>query len=88
MVTAEPVQDEGTRRRTRRFGLALLAVVLLLATLTVAYVRFYRLFLADPNQPPSVKAMNPRVLVFEITLWSVVLLGTGFAIFRIVKSRR
>lgn len=76
------------RRRTRRTGLLLLGFVLLLALLTVAYVRFYDRVLRDPDSPPSVKGMNPRVLVFEISLWVAAVLALGITLNHFLRKRR
>jgi len=82
------MQDSDRRDQLRRFGLFLLGIVLLLAALTVGYVRFYDRFLRDPDVPPSAKGLNPRVVTFEVTLWVVVVIVLGFMILRLLRRRR
>ncbi len=69
--------DEAVRRRRlRRFGLALAAVVVLLVLFAVGYVKLFDRVLADPSRPPTATAApNPRVLTFELLLAAAIAVG-------------
>ena len=80
--------DAALKRRTRRFAWMLLGIVVALALATVAYVCFYGSVLRDPDAPPSVRSLNPRVLAFEVALWVTVVLGVGFTLNYFLRKRR
>ena len=80
--------DAELRRRTRRFALGLLAIVAALVVATFGYVELYDHVLRDPEAPPSVRSLNPRVLSFEIALWVAVALGLGFGLNQLLRKRR
>jgi hypothetical protein len=84
----EETREAEQRRRVRRFALGLLALIAALVVATFAYVQLYDRVLRDPDSPPSVKSLNPRVLAFEVALWAVVALGAGFALNQFLRKRR
>ena len=84
----EQTRDAEQRRRVRRFALGLLALVAALVVATFAYVELYGHVLRDPDSPPSVKSLNPRVLAFEVALWAAVALGVGFVLNHFLRKRR
>jgi hypothetical protein len=81
-------RDAELRRRIRRFGFGLLVLVVVLALLTVGYVLIYGRLLRDPDAPPSVRNLNPRVLSFEVALWVTVVLALGFGLNHFLRKRR
>ena len=83
-----PPSDAEQRRRLRRFMLGLLALIAALVVATFGYVQLYDRVLRDPDSPPSVKSLNPRVLAFEVALWVAVALGVGFAVNQLFRKRR
>jgi hypothetical protein len=72
----------------RRFALGLVALVALLALATVGYVKVMYPLLRDPDAPPSVRNLNPRVLSFEVALWVTVVLALGFGLNHFLRKRR
>jgi hypothetical protein len=88
-----PAIDEGTRdaelrRRVRRFFLGLVLLVALLVLATVGYVELYDHVLRDPASPPSVRALNPKVIGFEIALGAALLIALGLGLNHWMKKRR
>lgn len=81
-------RDAGLRRRVRRFALGLFLVVAALVVATFGYVQLYDHLLRDPESPPSVHSLNPRVLAFEIALWVAVALALGFGLRQMLRKRR
>jgi hypothetical protein len=84
----DPDRDAALRRRMRRFAFGLVALVALLALATVGYVKVMYPLLRDPDAPPSVRNLNPRVLSFEVALWVTVVLALGFGLNHFLRKRR
>lgn len=69
MTAPRPSDDAARRRRIRRFGLGLAALVVLLALFALGYVTLFDRVLRDPDLPPTVtNPASPRVLMFEMAL--------------------
>jgi hypothetical protein len=82
------LRDAEVRRRVRRFAFGLVLLVVVLGLLTVGYVLLYGRLLRDPDAPPSVRSLNPKVLAFEVALWVTVVLAVGFGLNRYLRRRR
>lgn len=76
------------RRRVRRFFLGLVLIVLLLVAATFGYVELYDHVLRDPASPPSVRALNPKVIGFEVALGCVVVMAFGLGLNHWMKKRK
>lgn len=88
-AAAEPGAEARQRARLRRFGLALAAVVLLLALFAVGYVVLFDRVLADPGLPPTpASRANPRVLIFELLLAAALAVGATAWLVRRQRSKR
>jgi hypothetical protein len=82
------LRDAELRRRVRRFAGWLVVLVVVLALLTVGYVLLYGRLLCDPDAPPSVRSLNPKVLAFEVALWVTVVLAVGIGLNKFLRKRR
>ena len=79
--------DAATRRRIRRFGWALLAVIVALVLFTIGYVELFDHVLRDPEHAPTVtSATSPRVLLFEFLLVGAAIVTAG--VVWLVRRRR